>query len=67
MNSLAAWERVSPASDFFERDTKAETFRRLLQLTAVGYVAKLSGHGSVEDVISLDHLADGPSLILDAD
>ena len=40
-----------------------ETFRRLNRLVACGYVAQLGSDG-VEDAIWLDHLADGPQLIL---
>ena len=41
-----------------------ETFRRLHLLTARGYVARLEGWGGVDDAIFLDHLANGPPLIL---
>lgn len=44
------------------RDTN--TFRRLHRLTSKGYVARLESYGGVEDAIYLDHLADGPKLLM---
>lgn len=46
---------------------EAETFQRLHRLTKKGYVARLSGQGGVDDAIFLDHLGDGPELILYSD
>lgn len=50
--------------EFAERG--GETLRRLHRLVRRGYVADL-GRGDVEDAIFLDHLGDGPSLILYGD